>query len=183
MKKVLIILAEGFEEIEATISIDILRRAGLEVIVATVEDSLLVRGSRQITLQADIKLDEFKGLPDAIILPGGVAGVKKLAASDLACTLVKKCAKENKIIAAICAAPAYVLNVCGILEGKKATCYPGNQVRFGSNTAYIEEDVVIDGNIITSAGVGTVFDFALAIIRKLLTEEAVLDVKEKTLIK
>lgn len=182
-KKVLVVLAEGFEEIEAVATIDLLRRAELEIIIASIEKRVLVRGSRRIAVEANIALKDFSDVPDALVLPGGMPGVENLANSEMVCDLVKKCNQEGKIIAAICAAPAYVLTKCGILEGKRATCYPGDEKRFSAGTTYVNEDVVIDANLITSQGVGAVFNFALAIIGNLLGPEAAAKVKERTLIK
>ncbi|MBU0634446.1 MAG: DJ-1/PfpI family protein [Candidatus Omnitrophica bacterium] len=182
-KKVLVVLAEGFEEIEAVAVIDLLRRAELEVIIASIEKRVLVRGSRRIALEANIPLKDFSDIPDALVLPGGIPGVENLAKSDMVCDLVRKCNQEGKIIAAICAAPAYVLTRCGILEGRKVTCYPGDENRFLSSTTYVNEDVVTDANLITSRGVGTAFNFALALIENLLGPEAAAKVKERTLIK
>ncbi len=182
-KKVLVALADGFEEIEAVSSIDILRRAELEVIIAAVGGDLLVSGSRGIQIKADIELKNFEGVPDALVLPGGLPGAENLANSNLVNDLIEKCTQQNKLVAAICASPAYVLAKADVLSGKKATCYPGCQSRFSGDTTYLQKDVVVDGNIITSAGPGTAFYFALAIVKKLVGEEAAFKVKEKALIK
>lgn len=182
-KKALILLAEGFEEMEAVISVDMLRRAGIEVVLAAIGNNLHVKGSRRITLQADILLKNTKDIFDALILPGGMPGAKNLALQESVIKLIKKYFEQRKVVCAICASPAYAFLESGILSGKKATCYPGDEVRFGRDTCYLKEDVVVDGNIITSAGPGTAFYFALAIIKKLLGEEAANKVKEKALVR
>ncbi|MFH1460214.1 MAG: DJ-1 family glyoxalase III [Candidatus Omnitrophota bacterium] len=181
-KKVLVFLAEGFEEMEAVISVDLLRRAELDVVIASIEDKLLVKGSRNIYVQADILLDDYKEIPDCLVLPGGGFGAKNLAISDKVNALIKKCYKHGKLIAAICASPAVVLAKTGILEGKTITCYPGCETIVKGNIRIIEDSVVIEDNIITSRGPGTAFDFTLAIIKKLCGNNVAENVKEKALI-
>ncbi|MDD4909615.1 MAG: DJ-1/PfpI family protein [Candidatus Omnitrophica bacterium] len=172
-KKAIVILAEGFEEIEAVTPIDVLRRAGVDVIAAGLTD-VKIKGSRGLVVVADKKLEESGTDFDACVLPGGSLGAKNLAASDKVRSLLIKMNQEGKIIAAICAAPALVLIPTGILKGKAATCYPGMQDSFGKNTAYKEDDVVVDGNIITSRGPATALSFALAIAEKLCGKETVI---------
>lgn len=181
-KKVLVALADGFEEIEAVTSIDILRRAGLEVIIAAVGGDLLVSGSRGIQIKADIELRNFEGVPDTLVLPGGIPGAANLANSEIIINLIKKCSEQAKLIAAICASPAYALLKSGILSGKRVTCYPGCEKLLNADVKYINENVVIDGNVITSAGPGTAFYFALAITEQLLGKEIAEDVRKKALI-
>ncbi len=120
-KKVVIILAEGFEEIEAITPIDVLRRAGVDLIIAGV-GSKTIKGAHGIVFQTDITLDELKNLPDAIILPGGLPGAANLQKSEKVKELVKKMDAQKKLIGAICAAPALVLAPAGVLNGRKATC-------------------------------------------------------------
>ncbi len=165
-KRALIILANGFEEIEAVTAIDILRRADIEVITAGISD-IKVQGSHGITLIADKKLTAIKGDFDACVLPGGMPGAKNLASSEKVNSIIKQMNKNGKIIAAICASPAIVLAPLGILQNKTATCYPGMQENFSKETIYKKEPVVIAGNIITSRGPTTALLFALAIVEKL----------------
>lgn len=181
-KRAIVFLAEGFEEMEAVICIDILRRGGIEVAVAAVGDNIIVKGSRNISVKADINLADIAALPDAIIFPGGLKGAENLAASERLKELTVTCFREGGIIAAICASSAYVLASFGILEGRKATCYPGAETRFGKETIYLKQDVVVDGNIVTSAGPGTAFGFALTLVTMLAGESIALDVKKKALI-
>ncbi len=182
-KKALVFLAEGFEEMEAVICIDILRRGGIDVITAAVGDNDIVTGSRRIPVKADILLKDLHLIPDALVFPGGLTGAENLAASGLVKNLAIQCANEKKIIAAICASPAYSLVKFGLLTGRKATCYPDFIGRFGNDVTYVKEDVVLDGNIITSAGVGTAFSFALTIVKELAGEKTANEVQNKALIK
>lgn len=182
-KKVLVVLAEGFEEIEAVVCVDLLRRAEFEVVVASINGKELVTGSHKITIKPDIDLENFKEVPDAIVLPGGLPGADNLAKSETVINLIKTGYEQDKVIAAICAAPAYVLVKTGILNGKKATCYPGCESHFTDKVTYTKEDITIDGSIITATGIGTVFDFSLNIIKKLKGETQAEFVKSRALIK
>lgn len=166
-KRALIILAEGFEEIEATAPIDILRRAQVEVIVAGLNNKEIC-GAHGIKINADILLEEFRQDADALILPGGSPGAENLSKSKKVSELIKAMFKGNKIIAAICASPALVLEPTGILKNKKATCYPGMEKLFSQDVQFCQEAVVRDGNIITSRGPATALPFALAIVEALV---------------
>lgn len=181
-KNVVVALAEGFEEIEAVVSIDILRRAGLNVIAAAINTDLLIKGSRNITIQADVFLKDLAIVPDAFLLPGGGEGAKNLAVSDVVSNMISTCFKQNKIIAAICAAPACVLAKSGVLEGKKATCYPSFEKLFSPRVQYSEEAVVVDGNVITSRAPGTAFEFALKVAEVLCGAQRAQEVRQKALI-
>lgn len=179
-KKAIVILAEGFEEIEAVTPIDILRRAGVDVTVAGL-GGVKIKGSRGLVVAADKTLDEAGMDFDACVLPGGSLGAKNLAASDKVKQLISKMHTEGKIVAAICAAPALVLAPLGILKGKAATCHPGMQTNFAKDTSYREDAVVVDGNIITSRGPATALPFALAIAEKLCGKEVSGNVRKATL--
>ncbi len=169
-KKVLVILADGFEEIEAITPIDVLRRAGLEVTLAGLS-SKTISGSHGIKFQADILLEDFKNLPDAIILPGGLPGAKNLAESPKVVELVKKMNEAKKIIGAICAAPALVLAPNGILNGRKAACYPGFEKNFPAQVDFSHERVIVDGHVITSRGPGSALEFSLQLAEILVGKE------------
>ena len=169
-KKVLVLLADGFEEIEAITPIDVLKRADLDVTIAGLS-SKTVTGSHGIKFQADILLDDYKGLPDAIVLPGGLPGAKNLAESPKVRELVKKMNQEKKIVGAICAAPALVLAPNGILNGRKATCYPGFEKNFSSEVNFSLERVIVDGHVITSRGPGSALEFALQLVEVLAGKE------------
>lgn len=168
-KNAIILLAEGFEEIEAVVCIDLLRRAGIEVTVGGLKN-LTVKGSRRIEIKAD-KIIKGDSSYDACILPGGMPGAENIASSDTAVQLIKKMAEKEKIIGAICASPAIVLAPLGLIDNKKATCYPGMESHFPDSAIYINNKVVIDKNIITSQGPATAFEFALKIIEKLSGKE------------
>jgi 4-methyl-5(b-hydroxyethyl)-thiazole monophosphate biosynthesis len=167
MSKVLIILTDGFEEIEAITPIDILRRAGCEVLVAGLGKKV-VMGSHGVLVTTDILLKDVKELPDALVLPGG-PGSEDLGRSTVVREWVLRMNEAKKIVSAICAAPATVLAPTGILEGKKATCFPGYETRLGAGSAvFSAQRVVTDGDLITSRGPGTAMEFSLELVRKLM---------------
>lgn len=168
--KVLIILADGFEEIEAFTPIDILRRADVDVVVAGLGEDM-VTGAHGITVKTDIDFEDYKGVPEALILPGGMPGAENLAGSIKLKDLIRKMNSKNKLIAAICASPALVLGPTGILQGRKATCYPGLEVSFTPEIAFSKKEVVQDGNIITSRGPATAFKFGLKIAEELVGKD------------
>lgn len=170
MSKAYIFLAEGFEEIEALTVVDFLRRAEIEISMVSVTGDKKVKGSHQITVLADILFEEasFEDA-DILIFPGGMPGTTNLMKHEGLDKLLREFHKKNKNIAAICAAPS-VLGSKGLLAGKRATCYPGFESKLtGSITA--DQDVVVDGNIITSKGPGTAMDFSLALISKLVGKD------------
>lgn len=179
-KKALILLAEGFEEIEAITAIDVLRRAGIEVIVCGLGGKTIT-GSHGIKVLADKRLEEFSGDVDAIIFPGGMPGAENLSNSQRVRELILKMHKEGRLIAAICASPALVLAPTGILKKRRATAYPGMEKDFGKDTTFVEDKVVVDGNIITSRGPGTALLFSLAIVERLAGKKVSEGLKEKTL--
>ena len=181
-KTALVILAEGFEEIEAVAPVDVLRRAGVRVTVAGLTDQK-VKSSRGLSIQCDVLFKDYKDLPDAVIVPGGLPGAANLGKSKELADFLKKMDQAKKIVAAICAAPALVLAPAGILDGKKATCYPGCESDFSKTTTYCQDRVVIDGHIITSQGPGTALEFALELVRQLVNPEMAETVRRKMLIR
>jgi 4-methyl-5(b-hydroxyethyl)-thiazole monophosphate biosynthesis len=168
-KKVIIALADGFEETEAVVPADILKRAEIEVVLAGIgSDS--VTGAHGIVFRADTVFRGYDDSVDAIILPGGMPGAENLAGSaELKRALIRMNA-EKRIVAAICASPAVVLSPAGLLNGRKATCYPGMEKSFPLEVEHSRESVVTDGNIITSQGPATAFDFGLKIAFELAGE-------------
>jgi len=176
-KKALVILADGFEEIEAITPIDILKRVGVEVIMAGLGGTS-IKSTRGVTISADMELDKVAFVPDVIIFPGGMPGAENLANSPKVKDLIKSVDSEGKLIAAICASPAYVLAPTGVLDGKKATGYPGTEDKFPSSTKISSEDVVRDGNVITSRGPGTAASFAFMIANELVGSEKARKVAE-----
>jgi protein deglycase len=164
MPRVLVPLADGFEEIEAVTVIDLLRRAGIEVVVAGLEPGP-VAGSHGISVVPDTDLDAALGMAfDMIALPGGMPGSARLAADARLLACLQEQAKTGRYAAAICAAPQ-VLAKAGLLSGKRATSYPGFLDETSApGTTVLDEAVVKDGRIVTSRGPGTAVDFALALI-------------------
>jgi protein deglycase len=159
--RVVLPLATGFEEIEAVTIIDVLRRAEIDVVVAGLEAGL-IKGSHAISMLPDTLLSEMQATDfDAIVLPGG-PGVAYLKTDPNLRTLLLEMHKQQKWIAAICAAPI-VLSELGLLGDRKATSYPGvrDVLQVGN---YLETSVVIDGKIVTSRGVGTALEFALCLV-------------------
>jgi 4-methyl-5(b-hydroxyethyl)-thiazole monophosphate biosynthesis len=181
-KSVLVVLADGFEEIEAITPIDLLRRAGIEVIVAGV-GKREITGSHDITIETDVLLEQYQGLPDAVVLPGGMPGAANLRKSEALSDILQKMKKNGKWIGAICAAPAVVLAPQGILDGKKATCFPGYEDQFGGKIIFSEERVVRDGGVITSRGPGSAAEFSLELVAQLAGAEQAKKISQSALIK
>ncbi len=166
MKRAAIFMADGCEEIEGLTVVDILRRAGIEIDMVSIGKDEKINGSHGIVFLADALISCFKpGDYDAFIIPGGKKGTENLLASEAVKSILKTAFEEGKLVAAVCAAPT-VLGAAGILKEKKATCYPGFEDRLDCKT-FSEERVVVDGNVITSRGMGTSIEFALAIVRYL----------------
>jgi 4-methyl-5(b-hydroxyethyl)-thiazole monophosphate biosynthesis len=177
MKKVAVLFADGFEEIEALTPVDYLRRAGADVAIVSLSKDKKATGAHHITILADANLDDLAaGEWDAVLLPGGMPGSANLAASNQVGDFVKSMAASGKIVAAICAAPAVVLAPLGLLNGRKFTCYPGMEkdviggVAIGAE--WSADGVVADGNIITSRGAGTAAAWSIALIGRLFGKEA-----------
>ncbi|CAL5038819.1 unnamed protein product [Urochloa decumbens] len=168
---ILVPIANGSEEMEATMIIDILRRAKANVVVASLEDKLEVVASRKVKMVADVLLDDaLKQQYDLILLPGGLGGAEAYSKSDKLMGLIKKQAEANKLYGAICASPAIALEPHGLLKGKKATSYPAMWSKLADQSE-CKNRVVVDGNLITSQGPGTSMEFSLAIVEKLFGRE------------
>ncbi|XP_074654836.1 Parkinson disease protein 7 homolog [Tubulanus polymorphus] len=169
----LVILAEGAEEMETVITVDILRRGSVSVTVAGLDGSDVVKCSRDVLIKPDEALDDVITQKfDAIVIPGGLKGAKSIAESPKIKQLLKKQESEGLVIAAICAGPL-ALNSHGIAHGKRVTSYPAtkNDMMQGDHYTYCEDRVVVDGNIVTSRGPGTAMDFGLALVEKLQGKE------------
>jgi 4-methyl-5(b-hydroxyethyl)-thiazole monophosphate biosynthesis len=173
MPTVLMLLAEGFEEIEAIVPIDLLRRSGVEVTTAALVDGIHVTGRSGITAHADTTLTATEGRNfDCVVLPGG-PGVKHLRADPRVRELVRQQAQSGRWLAAICAAPT-VLHDAGLLVGRRYTAHFSVANELTSILAH--ERVVTDGNIVTSRGAGTAQEFALDLITKLVAPEKAAEV-------
>ena len=166
MASVLVPLAPGCEEIEAVTVVDILRRAGIEVTTAGLGDGP-VRASRGTVLLPDVTLDQALTKDyDMVVLPGGMPGSEHLKNDSRVIALLQKMAAAGRYVAAICAAPM-ALHAAGIVEGKRATSFPGVLDKLPGTHIYLKDAVVADGNIVTSRGPGTAMDFALALVEAL----------------
>ena len=165
-----VFLADGFEEIEALATVDILRRAGLNVVTVGVGTCTPI-GAHAISVHADLAedsldLDEI----DAIILPGGMPGTRNLEQSAVVQDTLRYAMDRALPVAAICAAPS-ILGHAGYLQGRCATCYPGFESEL-TGAILSNEGVVTDGNIITAAGAGVAVDFALELVARLVSDDA-----------
>jgi len=179
-KTAYLLLADGFEEIEAVTPVDLLRRAGVEVSIVGVGEREAT-GNHGVRVVADCRLGDLgDGLADAVILPGGMPGAKTLGATDAVRDLCRRHAEAGRIVAALCAAPGMALAPFGLLDGRQATCYPGFEEHFPESATHVAERVVVDGNIITSRGPGTAFDFALAIVTTLAGQETAREIAAGT---
>ena len=180
MKKILVLLADGFEEIEAISVVDVLRRANVDCKLCSIEGEY-VRGTHNIIIKSDCNIKDIDSNDyDVVVLPGGLPGAENLKADSVR-NLIDDMNKNKKIISAICAAPE-TLEYFNILEGKSCTSYPGF-IQNKEKVNYVEnEAVVIDDNIITSRGPATALVFALSILQKLGYINELEDIKEGMLI-
>ena len=173
MSKAVIFFAPGLEECEGLLCVDILRRAGVEVTIAAVGGDRVVRSARQVNVLADALAEELDySVFDAVILPGGIPGVDNLKADATVRRVCTEFAAAGKIVAAICAAPT-ALAAFGVLNGKKATVYPGMDAALTEGgCTYTGLPLTIDGNIVTGEALGAAIPFALALARILAGGEA-----------
>lgn len=163
MKKVAVLLAEGFEEIEALTVVDVLRRANIQCDMVSINKKDVI-GAHNIKVSADILIDEVKDI-DMVVLPGGMPGATNLRDNKKVIRLIQELIKDNKKVGAICAAPI-VLAKAGVIEGEDITSYPGFEEELkGAN--YKEDAVVVSNNIITSRGPATALEFAYTIVKEL----------------
>jgi len=164
--RVLVILAEGFDEVEALTPIDILRRAGVTVVIAGV-GGVSITGSHGIQVVCDGEITKCGTDFQGVVIPGGSVGSRNLASSWAVNEKILLIASSGAVIAAICAAPAVVLWPSGLLEGHKAVCYPGLETECPGFT-FGEERVCVDGNLITARAAGCSLEFSLALVEKLV---------------
>lgn len=172
MAKVYVFLADGFEDVEALIPVDVLRRGGVDVVtVSVMDDNQMVESAHGVQILADALFDECRyDDADLLLLPGGMPGASNLYANRGVRQAVLDQYEAGKPVAAICAAPAVVLGQLGILQGRRATCYPGfEQLLAGAQ--YTGELCTVDGNVITAEGPAAAFPFAYRLLA-MLTDDA-----------
>ena len=183
MKKACVILAEGFEEVEAITPIDYLRRAGVEVLTLGV-GGMSIRGSHGILVEAEALLETASSATDwdCVVVPGGGVGARNIASSHEAVALIRAQASAGRLVAAICAAPAVVLHgACGLLGGRRFTGYPGTETQVTGAT-FVPDRVVVDGNLVTARGAGCAGEFARSVVAILVGKEAAADLASKVLL-
>lgn len=179
MSKVLVCISTGFEEIETVTIIDVLRRAKVEVVIATINDILTV-GANSIIIQANQYLVDIEPLSfDMIVLPGGGVNTQNLASSSLVRSILQNMKKNDKYICAICAAP-YVLHCADVLNDEY-TCYPSFEKKINSSNYTKTKSIVVDKKVITSKGPATAMAFALELVKTLTNEQIYLEVKNSLL--
>ena len=177
MKKVSVILADGFEEIEALTVVDLLRRAQIYVGTVSITDDYTVHGAHGINVQAEDLFEEVAFVEsDMIVLPGGMPGTSNLNAHEGVRRVVKEFNRDGKYIGAICAAPTILGNL-GLLKGKRVSCYPSVEQEI-QGAVMTRTDVTVDGNLITSRGAGTAIAFALKLIEMLSGAEKAAEIAE-----
>ena len=172
MKKVYVFLADGFEDVEALIPVDVWRRGGLDVTTVSISDFPLVQSAHGVNIEADMMIEQIDcSDADLIFLPGGMPGATNLFENKEVCKAVVDQQMAGKKVAAICASPAVVLAPLGILEGKKATCYPGFEQVLAENATYTGDLVTVDGNVTTGEGPAAAFPFAYELLAQLVDKQ------------
>ena len=171
MAKVYVFLADGFEDVEALIPIDVLRRGGVEVVTVSTTEFPLVESAHGVAIEADIQFEQSDYEDaDLLMLPGGMPGASNLYDHEGVCKAVCAQAAAGKKVSAICAAPAVVLAPLGLLEGKRATCYPGFEKALDGAT-YTGDLVTVDGNITTAEGPAAAFPYAYELLTQLVDKQ------------
>lgn len=171
MAKVYVFLADGFEDVEALIPIDVLRRGGVDVVTVSTTDFPLVQTAHGVNIEADLMFEQgdFSDA-DLLFLPGGMPGASNLYQHKGVCKAITDQYANGKKVAAICASPAVVLAPLGILDGKRATCYPGFEQALTKAT-YTADLVTVDGNITTGEGPAAAFPFAYELLAQLVDQQ------------
>ena len=171
-RRALIAVADGSEDLESVTLLDVLRRADIEVVVASIESRRMITCARGLRLTADAMLNDVLAQDfDLIVLPGGMPGAQRLAEHLPLAQRVQQQARAGKLFAAICAAPALALQDFGVLRQRRMTCYPSFSERL-SGCTYVDQPVVVDGNCITSQGPATALAFALTLVEQLCGKSA-----------
>lgn len=180
--KAAVLWGNGFEPVEGCAPVDVLRRGGIDVVCVSVMETPSVEAAHGISFVADacvrdVDLDSF----DLLVLPGGSLGVENLSACEPLRHALLARARENRPIAAICAAPMLLADL-GILEGRRATCYPGCEGNFPADAYVKGPGVVVDGNLVTASGPGQAVDFGLACLKLLAGDDVARSVAEGMLV-
>lgn len=182
MKTVWILLAEGFEEVEALAPLDLLRRGGVQVDTVSITGKKEVKGAHNVVLEADYSVGKLKGddLPDMVVLPGGLPGATNLHNSEEVRTLLHRMRKGDRHIAAICASPAFVLAPEGLLAGYKATCYPMPEEKLLTEhgATHVTDGVVVDRKLVTGRGPAYAIDFGRTLLEQLVGAAQAKDVAD-----
>ena len=179
MEGVYIFLADGFEDMEAIATRDVLLRGGVDVQTVSINEDPFVTSSHGITVSVDLTRDDFDDdQPAVMIFPGGMPGSKNLAADKALMALMRRCYAQGGIVAAICAAPGLVASQLDDVSGKRFTCFDGFQdPMIAKGAVFTPESAVVDGRLITGRGAGHAVNFGLAILGALKGDEAVARVK------
>ena len=179
MEGIYIFLADGFEDMEAIATRDVLLRGGVDVQTVSITDEPFVTSSHGIIVSVDLTRDDFDDdSPAVMIFPGGMPGTKNLAADKALMALMRKCYAQGGVVAAICAAPGLVCSQLDDVAGKRFTCFEGFQdPMIAKGAVFTPESAVVDGQLITGRGAGHAVNFGLAILQVLKGEEAVRRVK------
>ncbi|KAK3163296.1 hypothetical protein QOZ80_1AG0001800 [Eleusine coracana subsp. coracana] len=184
VKKVLVAIAGGSEPVEASVPVDILRRAGAEVTVASAGDALLVEVMYGVKIVADaLVADCVHDSYDLVVLPGGLPGAANLGGCAALEGIVRRQAEKGGLYAAICAAPATALAPWGLLDGHKATAHPAFVEKFPAEVTAVDANVVVDGKVVTSRGPATSMEFALALVEQLYGKDKVEQIAKPMLVR
>lgn len=167
LPRALVILAEGAEEAEVVVIVDILRRGGIDTVLAGLNGEGPVLCSRKIRVVAEVALSAVTGRFDAIVLPGGPEGARRLASSEAVGERLRQAVSEGQIVGAICAAPL-ALQGHHVFAGKSMTCHPSVASRIAMYGNLVQKPVVEDGQLVTSQGLGTAFQFGLTLVRRIM---------------
>ncbi|MBQ4270215.1 MAG: DJ-1/PfpI family protein, partial [Clostridiales bacterium] len=176
MSRAIVFITDGTEETECLTTVDIFRRAGIDTTLVAVKDEKKIISSHKVTIEADQTFDEADlDSADILFVPGGMPGVTNFLACDKLIAQIRKSYDDGKYISAVCAGPS-VLGKAGILEGKRATCFPGWEDKLFCGE-YTGEGVTVDGRIITGRGLGFSIELALELIKILVSEEMSADLR------
>ncbi len=166
-KRALVVLAEGAEEMEVVVVVDVLRRAGVEVDLAGLDGPGVVTCSRSVRLAPDVALEHCVGPYDAMILPGGAEGATRLGGSERLGHMLRSAEARGEVVGAICAAPL-ALAKHGVFAGRTMTCHPSVQDLVSTHANLVGRKVVVDGALITAPGPAMAFDFAIALVERVV---------------